>query len=184
MSSDHESSFSQQQQHSNNYVRMTPRPPLTADYEPRPPMSADYEPMQFERTERDSSEETACGDVCFDPGEPVYSDAPYSQLGGEPVFSDAAYSGHDAGQCYDTAAGGPPVFDKANQLSSSLYTNVVVGSHVCPSEQFNVDAADAPGEHSTAAEHRRRSSVAGSEGSGAYNYDTVDSMDIMSDRYS
>jgi hypothetical protein len=92
---------------SSNYVSMTARQRLTAD----------YEPMEFERAERDSSEETASGEYCD--GTAV-SDGPLSY----PDF-------------------------------------------VCDRR------------HS---EYRRSTSTP-AEASGAYNYDTVDSMDIMSDRY-
>jgi hypothetical protein len=92
---------------SSNYVSMTARQRLAAD----------YEPMEFERAERDSSEETASGEYCD--GIAV-SDGPLSY----PDF-------------------------------------------VCDRR------------HS---EYRRSTSTP-AEASGAYNYDTVDSMDIMSDRY-
>jgi hypothetical protein len=168
--SDHDCNSPQQllsltSSNSNNYVRMSPRQLLPA---------ADYEPMQFERAERSSSEETARGDCCYDEEEPSHLAEP-SRL--------APYSCDTLNGAENDCGPMPRLPDKAKnqQMSSSMYCNlgvVVDGEHQVYSEIGG--GREQQGLAGVA--QRRRSSIAGSDSSGAYNYDTVDSMDIMSDR--
>jgi hypothetical protein len=172
VSSDHENSrtweqLQQQQQQlylTGNYV------PMTARHCP----TADYEPMQFERSERACSEVTTIsgsgGDESCD-GDDDASGLSSSQ------YSLLPLRGAGVAQCDPATPGGEQPSTAASD--HELYCNIPgllehVGRH--SEEKSSCSSSRSPSEF-------RRSASLVADASGAHNYDTVDSMDIMSDRY-